>query len=67
MYLLVSEDKAMKYLSPVGPEYHKNFPKCAGKAAEACNLFNMLKVIFCVYRQEKTPPSFQKDNKCRKL
>lgn len=67
MYLLVSEDKAMKYLSLVGPEYHKNFPKFAGKAAEACNLFNMLKVAFCAYRRGKTPLSFQKENKCRKL
>lgn len=31
MYLLVSEDKAMKYLSPVGPEYHKTFQNLLAK------------------------------------
>lgn len=39
---------------------HKDLPKFAGKAAEACNLFNLLKVAFCVYRQGRTPFSFQR-------
>lgn len=58
---------SIKYRRPVGLVQHKDLAKPAGKAAEACDLFNLLKVAFCAYRQGRTPFSFQKENKHRKL
>lgn len=57
----------IKHRRPVGLVQHKDLAKRAGKAAEACDLFNLLKVACCAYRQGRTPFSFQKENKYRKL
>lgn len=50
----------IKHRRPVGLVQHKDLAKCAGKAAEACDLFNLLKVACCAYGKEGRPFPFKR-------